>query len=146
MKMSTRGRYGLRVMMALAARYGQGPVPVDTIARDQDLSGQYIHILFMGLRSAGLVRSVRGPSGGYELARDPTSITVLDVVSALEGRITPVECVADSGSCPRAGRCVARDVWCAVAAAIDGVLAGLTLGQLAARQRSRDDEPPNYCI
>ena len=146
MRMSTKGRYGLRVMMELAGNYGRGPMPVGTIARNQAISGKYIHLLVMGLRLAGLVRTVRGPSGGYELAKPPSSITALDVVSALEGRSAPVECVADASSCPRAGRCAARDVWCDVASAVDGVLSGLTLERLSARQRAKADEPTSYCI
>lgn len=146
MKMSTKGRYGIRVMMELAGHYGLGPTSVAAIARSQGISGKYIHLLVMGLRSAGLVRTVRGPGGGYELAKAPSSITALDVVSALEGRSVPVECVADASSCPRAGRCAARDVWCEVASAVDGVLSGLTLEQLAARQRAKVEEPVSYCI
>lgn len=146
MKMSTKGRYGLRVMMELAGHYGRGPMPVEAIAKNQDISGKYIHILVMALRSAGLVRTVRGPNGGYELTKAPASITALDVVSALEGRSTPVECVVDVSSCPRAGRCAARDVWCDVASAVDGVLSGLTLEHLAARQHAKAAEPPSYCI
>ena len=146
MKMSTKGRYGLRVMMELADHYGRGPMPVDAIARNQEISGKYIHLLAIGLRSAGLVRTVRGPSGGYELTKNPSSVTALDVVAALEGRSGPVECVADASSCPRADRCAVRDVWCDVASAVDGVLSGLTLEQLAARQRAKAEELPSYCI
>ena len=144
--MSTKGRYGLRVMMDLASHYGQGPVPVEVIAKDQDISGKYIHVLVTSLRSAGLVRTSRGPSGGYELARKPTSITALDVISALEGRSAPVECVMDASTCPRAGQCVARDVWCDVAAAVDGVLSKLTLSQLSARQLARQETSQDFCI
>jgi Rrf2 family protein len=145
MKMSTKGRYGLRVMAELAGRYGQGPVPADVIARNQDISGKYIHLLVMVLRSAGLVRSVRGPGGGYELARKPSSITALDVVSALEGSSAPAECVTDAEYCPRAGRCATRDVWRDVSSAVDGVLSGITLEQLSARQRAMSDERTNRC-
>lgn len=146
MKISTKGRYGLRAMMELANHYGQGPMPVETIARNQDISGKYIHIIVMDLRSAGLVRSVRGPNGGYELAKTPTAITVLDVISALEGKCIPVECVADTAFCSRAGHCAARDVWCDVASAVDEILSALTLEQLAAKQRSKDEQPPSYHI
>ena len=144
--MSTKGRYGLRVMMDLASHYGQGPIPVEVIARNQNISGKYIHVLVTALRSAGLVRTIRGPSGGYELARKPNAITALDVVSALEGKSAPVECVVDASSCPRAGRCAARDVWCAVDSAVDRVLSGLTLDQLSARQRAKQEEQLSYCI
>jgi Rrf2 family cysteine metabolism transcriptional repressor len=146
MRVSTRGRYGLRVMMELAGNHGRGPMLAEAVAKNQGISAKYIHVLVAGLRSAGLVRTVRGPSGGYELARKPDRITALDVVSALEGRSAPVECVADASSCPRADRCAARDVWCDVASAVDGVLAGLTLEELAARQRAKRVEPVTYDI
>jgi len=105
MKMSTRGRYGLRVMMELALHHGKGPVPVETIANNQEISGKYIHNLMSSLHSAGLARTVRGPKGGYELARPPSEITALDAVEALEGKNVLMECVADASSCRRAGRC-----------------------------------------
>jgi Rrf2 family transcriptional regulator, cysteine metabolism repressor len=145
MKMSTKGRYGLRVMMELAENYGRGPISVDVIARNQDISGKYIHVLAMGLKSAGLVRTARGPSGGYELARKPSSITVLDVISALEGGSAPVECVSDPSFCHRSHRCAARDVWCDVASAVDNVLSGITLERLSASQRAKATEP-SYII
>lgn len=146
MKMSTKVRYGLRVMMELAMNYGRGPAPVDTIAKNQEISGKYIHVIMTGLRSAGLVRTIRGPGGGYELARDPSAITALEVVTALEGKITPVECTADAAYCSRSGGCAVRDVWCEVAGALDGVLSGLTLEQLAIRQREKQEGPSSYHI
>ena len=135
--MSTRGRYGLRVMIELASHHGDGPMLVDVIAKNQGISGKYIHVLVGGLRAAGLVRSVRGPSGGYMLAKKPSAISALDVVAAMEGTSVPVHCVANAGSCSRSKRCVARDVWCEVASAVEGVLSGLTLDDLAARHRTK---------
>lgn len=146
MKISTKGRYGLRVMVELAKRYGQGPVLAETIAVSQDISGKYIHVLVGGLRTAGLIRTARGPSGGYELTRSPSSVTALDVVSALEGRTAPVNCVIDISCCRRARGCATRDLWREVAAAIDGVLSGATLEQLAAKQHAQQDEPSDFCI
>lgn len=146
MKMSTKGRYGLRLMIELAGRYGLGPVPVNTLALNQNISGKYIHVLVIGLRSAGLVRTVRGPNGGYELARDPSSITAYDVISALEGSSAPAACVTDATSCKRAGHCAARDVWCDIASAVDGVLINLTLEKLSARQYAKQEEQLDYCI
>ncbi|MBE0569495.1 MAG: RrF2 family transcriptional regulator [Deltaproteobacteria bacterium] len=146
MKMSTRGRYGLRVMMELAANYGRGPLPVDNISKNQGISGKYIHLLVTSLRTAGLVRTVRGPNGGYELAKNPSAITALDVVSVLEGWNAPVECVVDVDSCPRAGRCAARDLWRDVASAVDGVLSAHSLARLSASQRAKQEEPLDYCI
>lgn len=146
MKMSTKGRYGLRVMMELAESYGKGPMLVDAIAKKQNISSKYIHLLANALRSAGLVRAVRGPNGGYELARPPEAITALDVVSALEGKSAPVDCVLDVSFCPRSANCAARDVWCEVASAVDGILGGMTLAHLSARQRTKLEENLEYCI
>ncbi|HPO08842.1 MAG TPA: Rrf2 family transcriptional regulator [bacterium] len=146
MKISTRGRYGLRVMMELATRNGRGPIFARTIAKNQGISDKYIHTLMTGLVSAGLVRTVRGPGGGYEMTKDPSEITALDVVRVLEGNSAPAECVSDATCCPRAERCAARDVWCEVASAMDGVLSSLTLEQLVDRQRRKQEEPVTYDI
>lgn len=146
MKMSTKGRYGLRVMMELASHFGRGPLLVADIAKNQSISGKYIHVLVANLKSAGLVRAVRGPSGGYELARNPSRITALEVIFALEGTSAPVACVVDASSCSRADLCAARDVWCEVASAVDGVLAGLTLERLASNQRTKQTESQTYNI
>ena len=146
MKMSTRGRYGLRVMIELASRFGRGPVGVAAIAGNQGISGNYIHVLMAGLKSAGLVRAVRGPGGGYELARDPAGITALDIVSALEGESAPVECVVDDAFCPRVGRCAARGVWSSVASAMDGALSKLTLLDLARKELAARKETLTYHI
>ncbi len=146
MKMSTKGRYGLRVMVELACHFGRGPVLVEDIAKNQEISGKYIHVLAAGLKSAGLVYAVRGPNGGYELTRSPANITALDVVSALEGKSTPVQCVADPSYCARSARCAAHDLWCEVAAAVDSVLSNLTLEQLAMRQRAKQEAPLTYHI
>lgn len=145
MKMSTKGRYGLRLMVSLAAHYGEGPVPVDTVVREQGVTANYIHVLMGGMKAAGLVRSVRGPNGGYELTRKPAEITAFDVVSVLEGDTVPVECVAQPGSCPRAGTCPTRDVWCQVAKSVDDVLKSMTLQDLAENQQGHQSTP-NFCI
>jgi Rrf2 family protein len=119
---------------------------VDNISKNQGISGKYIHLLVTGLRTAGLVRTVRGPNGGYELAKNPSAITALDVVSVLEGWNAPAECVVDADACPRAGRCAARDLWRDVASAVDGVLSAHSLARLSASQRAKQEEPLDYCI
>jgi Rrf2 family cysteine metabolism transcriptional repressor len=124
-------------MMKLAAHHGRGPVLAEVIARSQNISGNYIHVLVSSLRSAGLVRAVRGPSGGYELAKKPSSITALDVVAAMEGSTAPVDCVLDSSSCPRSSLCAARDLWCEVGTAMNEALSRFTLDRLLAMQRAK---------
>lgn len=132
--------------MELATRSGQGPVLVGTIAAHQDISRNYIHNLVGGLQAAGLVRALRGPTGGYELTRDPSKITALDVVTALEGPTSPVACVADGQFCSRSPRCAAREVWRDLGAAMDKVLSNITLADLVERQRAKLQETPMYDI
>jgi len=146
MKISTKGRYGLRIMLELALRNGQGPVLVDVIERAQGISGKYIHQLMLGLKHAGLVRTVRGPRGGYELAKPPGEVTILSIITVLEGPPVPVECVAQPSSCERTGACVARDLWREVSAAIEGVLSQTTLETLCRRERERAQEPLSFSI
>ncbi|MFA6033637.1 MAG: Rrf2 family transcriptional regulator [Myxococcota bacterium] len=146
MKVSTKGRYGLRIMTELAGKYGSGPVLAETIAKDQEISAKYIHNIVGALKTAGLVRVSRGRNGGYEITRDPSKITALEVVKVLEGSISPVECVTAAGRCTRAGSCVTRGIWSDVAAAISGVLGGVTLQELAARQKEMDQRNSMYSI
>ncbi|MDP2874845.1 MAG: Rrf2 family transcriptional regulator [Holophaga sp.] len=143
MKVSTKGRYGLRVMMELAIQAGKGPVLVGNLAQAQDLPPKYLHILLGSLRAAGLVRASRGPNGGYELAREASQITALEVVEILEGRILLSEC---ESNCARVGTCAAQEIWEEAATAMASVLGKYTLAALAERQRSFVDDPSGYSI
>lgn len=145
MKVSTKGRYGLRIMMELALHHGNGPVLVSSIAENQVLPGKYIHVLVGGLKAAGLVRAVRGPNGGLELAREPSHITPLDVVTALEGRIA-LEGVPDGTPCDGGESSVAREVWSDLALAMEASLARHTLAELAELQRARSHGAHGYSI
>jgi len=133
-------------MLELALRAGEGPIPVEEIAARQGISAHYIHLLVPALRRAELVRTVRGPKGGCLLARPAAEITLLEAVEAVEGKTAPVECVADEGFCGQAGGCAAREVWEEVAAAVEGVLGGMTLEDLAARQKVREAAAADWQI
>jgi Rrf2 family transcriptional regulator, cysteine metabolism repressor len=146
MKISTKGRYGLRVMMELATKFGQGPVLVATIATNQSISGNYIHILLASLKGAGLVRALRGPAGGYELTCDPGEITALDVVRALEGYGWPVSCVSKDKWCAKSKTCAARDLWGELAAAMEKVLSDFTLKDLVTKQRAKSEDAAMFQI
>ena len=144
MKVSTKGRYGLRIMMELALQQGSGPVLVSTIAENQALPGKYIHVLVGGLKAAGLVRAVRGPNGGLVLARDAARITPLDVVTALEGRLAEGQA---PDSPPEAGASsVARDVWSDLIQAMEASLSRRTLADLADEERARSGSAQGYSI
>lgn len=132
MRLSTRGHYGLKAMFDLAQLFGSDPIPLKSVAERQHLSEHYLEQLIAMLRKAGLVKSVRGSQGGYNLARDPSLITVGDVIRALEGPIAPVYCVSeeDPGSCDEADYCITRTVWARVRDGIAGVLDAISLADL----------------
>src|SRR5665647_2430709 len=108
MKLSTRGRYGLRAMVDMAQSEDKGPIAIRTIAERQGISERYLEQLMVPLKRAGLVKSVRGSQGGYNLGRDPEKITAGDIIRVLEGPIAPVECVSETNpeSCQREDYCV----------------------------------------
>lgn len=111
MRISTRGRYGTRLMVDLAQHYANGPIPLADIAKRQDLSAKYLEQLIILLKGAGLIRSVRGRSGGYMLAREPGKISVGEIVETLEGKLAVVDCVLEPDLCYRAIECPTRDIW-----------------------------------
>lgn len=113
MKLSTKGRYGLKAMYDLALNYGDEPVSLKSIAERQGISENYLEQLMANLRKAGLVRSIRGAYGGYLLSREPSKITVGDVLRALEGPIGLVDCVLeqDAVKCLKYENCITRTVW-----------------------------------
>lgn len=124
MKISTKGRYGLTIMIELAKKHGDGPISLKSIAQTNDLSEHYLEQLIAPLRNAGLVRSIRGAYGGYVLGNDPNQITAGDIIRVLEGPITPVEGIEDEEP-------VKRQLWIRIRDAVKDVLDGTTLEDLA---------------
>ncbi|WP_053219071.1 cysteine metabolism transcriptional regulator CymR [Virgibacillus senegalensis] len=135
MKISTKGRYGLTIMIELAKNYGNGPVSLKTIAKDNQLSEHYLEQLAAPLRNACLVKSVRGAYGGYILARQPNEITAGDIIRVLEGPITPVEGIEDEEPAKQA-------LWLRVRDAVKNVLDTTTLDDL--RKHGDDDSQEAY--
>ncbi len=113
MKLSTKGRYGLKAMYDLALHYGNEPISLKSIAQRQGISEYYLEQLMAILKKAGLVRSIRGAYGGYLLSRKPSEITVGDVLRALEGPIGLVDCALEQEpiKCLRYDNCITRIVW-----------------------------------
>jgi len=134
MKLSTKGRYATRSLVDLALHGGKGPVLVRDISRRQQLSDRYLEQILSLLKAAGFVRVVRGPRGGFVLARPPSEIRLIDIVSAVEGSTAPVDCVDQPQICERSPSCATREVWADMKSAIDGVLGSVTLQSLAERQ------------
>ncbi|MEA5059533.1 MAG: Rrf2 family transcriptional regulator [Clostridia bacterium] len=132
MKLSTRGRYGLKAMVDLAVNYGGGMVSTATLAAMQGISDAYLEQLIAALRKAGLVNSVRGAQGGYSLARPPDQINVNEVLRVLEGSTTVMECVGtERAECGNACSCSARPLWLKLQNRIDEVLDSTTLADMA---------------
>jgi Rrf2 family transcriptional regulator, cysteine metabolism repressor len=142
MRLSMKGDYGVRAMLDLAERAGQGPVQSEAIARRQGISDAYLDQLLTLLRRAGLVRSVRGPRGGHELLRPAEQITLMEVLTALEGDFLAIGPAGSSSGPGQDGAAdlpsvrVQREVWEQVRAATEQVLAGTTVHDLLERQRA----------
>lgn len=145
MRVSTRGRYGLRAMYELARSFGMGPVPMRAVAKRQELSRKHLHALLTTLRTAGLVHSVRGAAGGFVLAKPPAEIRLGEILKALEGPCEVVHCVTDARTCRRAKHCVARPVWQELKSAIDRLLEDTTLEDLASSGGGRSDWRGTSC-
>lgn len=141
MKLSTRGRYGTRLMIDLAQHYAMGPIPLNEIARRQDLSAKYLEQLIILLKGAGLIRSVRGRRGGYMLARKPEDINLGEIVETLEGKLSLVDCVLEPELCYRAIKCPTRDIWVGMTGMLKKQLCSLTLGYILEKATPAEDLP-----
>ena len=131
---STKGEYGVRLMVQLGRHYGTGPASLAEIATEEDLPRAYLEQLVVSLREAGLVTSTRGAHGGYELGRPPATITMTEVLRALEGPIAPMLCASEDPEhatvCDRTTRCTVNLLWVRVRDAVSGALDSMTLADL----------------
>ena len=148
MKISTKGRYGLRILMDLAIHHSEKPRLIRDIAKSQQISEKYISRLVIALRKAGMIRSVRGVNGGFHIAMKPEDITLLDVIEVMEGPLSIVDCVSTPKSCAKSGNCAPREIWCKLNGEIRDLMRGITLADILAsydRQKARDGMT-DYCI
>lgn len=132
MKISTKGRYGLRALIDLAQYSEIEPVSISSIATRQGISERYLEQLMTLLKKAGIIKSIRGAGGGYVLAKDVSEISVGDVLRALEGSLEPVECAAQKAEegCEAAGGCVTKYVWQKINESITKTVDEMDLKQL----------------
>ena len=141
MKLSTRGRYGVRLMLDLALHYGEGPIFLKDIAERQGISGKYLWQLINPLKTTGLVSSTRGAHGGYVLGKAPESISVKEILQILEGSLCLVDCVDDPSFCERSSFCISRDIWREASKNLQQTLENTTLAAMVSRQKEkRQDE------
>jgi Rrf2 family transcriptional regulator, cysteine metabolism repressor len=144
MKISTKGRYGMRAMVDLAIHNGETPVLLKDIAKRQQLSERYLEQLVLSLKAAGLVKSIRGAHGGFMLAKAPGEIRLSEIFQVLEGPLGLVECVDDPASCSRVDSCVTRDIWQELKDGIVSILDSKTLQDLAEQQDKKDKKQMYY--
>lgn len=131
MKFSTKGTYGLRAVVELATRYGEGPVSLAAVATEQGISEAYLEQLMRSLKKAGIVKTARGKSGGDLLTREPLKISVLEVLRALEGSTDVVDCIGSGANvCENACTCSARPLFLKLQSRINAVLEETTVGEL----------------
>ena len=139
MKISTKGRYALRLMLDLASHRTGEPIRLKDVAKRQEISDKYLEQIISSLHKAGYVKSIRGSMGGYILSREPEQYTVGMILRLTEGSLTPVECLEDPGFCDREQDCVTRILWKKVEDAINSVVDHVTLEDLLSWQTAKDD-------
>ena len=137
MKISTKGRYALRLMIDLATNDDGNPIRIKDVAERQNISDKYLEQIISALNKAGFVRSVRGPQGGYSLKKKPEDYTVGMILRLTEGSLAPVACVEeDETDCERQGGCVTYLLWRKISDAINGVVDTITLKDLIDWQKN----------
>ena len=148
MKLSTKGRYGLRALIDLAQYSSGGPVSTASISARQDISERYLEQLMSMMKKAGLVKSIRGAGGGYVLAKDMCEISVGDVLRALEGSLEPVDCAGlePEGMCSASDSCVAKYVWQRINESINRTVDEIRLDQLVDQSRRQCGAPCLRCL
>ena len=145
MRISSKGEYGLRALFDLAQRYGEGPIQSHDIHQRQGIDENYLNQILILLRKASLIESVRGPQGGHRLARPPAQISLLEVLTALEGPLLPDEAGRDSlASSEPLDRDLVRDVWSGARDTLEEYLRGISLEDLCQRKRRKIGEVMYY--
>lgn len=140
MKISTKGRYAVRVMLDLALNNSGECIKVKEIAGRQGISEKYLEQIIAVLNKAGYVKSVRGAQGGYRLARDPEEYTVGMVLRLTEGSLAPVACLEDDyGVCERCDTCETLQIWKDIYDAVNNVVDHVTIADLVAKHKQRTD-------
>ncbi|HKK01397.1 MAG TPA: Rrf2 family transcriptional regulator [Desulfuromonadales bacterium] len=134
MKFSTKGRYGLRALFDMAYNSGTLPTQIKDISRRQAMSARYLEQIFQDLKKAGLLKSRRGPQGGYFLARKPEEITVRDIIIAAEGELAVVDCIKEprgkKKTCDFSSRCVTQNIWLEASRQLNAYFNSVTLKDL----------------
>jgi Rrf2 family protein len=141
MKISTKGRYALRLMMDLAIYYTGEPIRLKEVAKRQEISEKYLEQIISGLHKAGYVKSIRGPQGGYILSYKPEEYTVGMILRITEGDLAPVSCVGtDNSGCEKKESCVTIRIWQQINDAVNNVVDNITLADIVQWQLDQADQ------
>jgi Rrf2 family protein len=141
MKISTKGRYALRLMLDLALNSTGEQITIKSIAARQEISDKYLEQIISLLNRAGYVKSIRGAQGGYKLTKEPSEYTVGMILRLTEGSLAPVDCLEENtNECTRSSECVTREVWQELYDAINSVVDRITLQDLVNRHKNRMPE------
>ena len=140
MKLSTKARYGIRAMVDLALHYDQEPVFLKDMAKRQEVSMKYLDHIISILKTKNLVKNAKKRHSGYILSKSPSNIKAYEIIQALEGSLTPLECVDDPKICYRSGFCVTINLWSKLKKAMEDVLQKVSLEDLAKEQREKIEQ------
>lgn len=139
MKLSTKGKYGLKAIFELSLHVNEGPMPLNIIASKQKIPEQYLEQIFSTLKKSKLITSVRGAQGGYLLNKSPNEVTVGDVLTILEGPVALCQCIIDEGACENANDCSTKLVWEKLKIGIEDVLNSITLQDMVEDYNKRNN-------
>jgi Rrf2 family protein len=141
-KISTKGRYGTRIMVELGLNHEKGTMLLKDIGQRQNISVRYLEQIIPGLKGAGLINSSRGANGGYTLARSPSEITLKEILYSVEGPLCLVDCIKSPDACERTGLCATREVWGELNEKIDSYLGSHTLEDLLKKHKDKQKSQP----
>jgi len=144
MKLSTRSRYAARAIIEIAKQTGDKPITRKSICESQEISSSYLENILIILKNQGIIKTIRGPRGGYVLAKEPEDITMFEIVKAFEGSISAVHCVDDPKNCLRYDKCPTKIVWETLMKSQRDVLNSFTIKDLIELQDK--EKSPEYLI
>lgn len=144
MKLSTRSRYAARAIIEIAKQEGDKPITRKTICESQQISSSYLENILIILKNQGIIKTIRGPRGGYSLAKSPEDITMFDIVNVFEGSISAVHCVDDPHNCTRYEQCPTKIVWEELMKSQKKVLTSFTIDKLIKLENK--NQAPDYSI
>ncbi len=146
MRISTRSRYGTRLMIYLAEKYDKGNVLLKDVAKKECISEKYLSQIVIPLRMVGLISGSRGANGGYTLTRPPSDITIKEIVEALEGDLYLIDCTMDEKTCDRSNVCASKEIWTDLSLKIIEFLNNINLEDLVKVKQKKEMESIEYVI